>query len=289
VTGSGSKKRDEHLAPLGILAGGGPFPRLLAEAMVLRGRSVFIFAIDGEATPDIAHLPHIWIKRGQLGALLSGLRQRGIRDLALIGWIRARRLPYLNEIDLGGIWSVIRHLRLLSSGDDGVLRRLARLFEAHGLRIVGAADMAPELTIPFGVATKVAPEAALWRDIRIGVAAARQHGARDLGQAVIIRDGVVVATETRAGTDAMLQEYAMRFHGAASGGILIKCLKPNQDPRLDMPAIGPETAAGAIAAGLAGIAVSASTTLVVDLPEIVARLDAAGRFLVAVALEDEPA
>lgn len=287
MTASGSKQQEGRLTPLGILAGGGPFPRLLAEAVIARGRPVFIFAIDGEATPDIAHLPHAWIKRGQLGTLLSGLRRRGIRDLALIGWIRARRLPYLNEIDLGGLWSLLRHLRLLSSGDDGVLRRLARLFEAHGLRIVGAAEAAPELTIARGVATQARPDDMMWRDIRAGLIAARRHGAQDLGQAVIMRDGAVVEAETRAGTDAMLRGFGARSQGQGSGGVLVKCLKPNQDPRLDMPAIGPETASGAIAAGLRGIAVSASTTLVVDLPEIVARLDRAGCFLVAVAPEDE--
>lgn len=266
--------------PLGIVAGGGAFPVLVADAAVSRGRPVMIFGIVDEASIEIERFPHRWIKRGQLGALFSGLRQRGIRDLVLIGSIRDRRMPRLSEIDIGGVWAVLRHIRLLSRGDDGVLRRVARFFEANGLRIVGAAEVAPELTIAAGVATARAPSAAEWADVRAGLAAAREHGARDLGQAVIVEGGHIVLTETRAGTDAMLAAYRMR---GRHGGVLVKCLKPNQDRRMDMPAIGPETAQGVIAAGLAGIAVSARTTLVVDVAEVVRRLDAAGAFLVAVA------
>ncbi len=143
--------------PLGILAGGGAFPLLVAEAAMARGRAVFIFGIVDEASPEIARFPHRWIKRGQLGALFSGLRDRRIRDLVLIGGIRDRRMPRLSEIDVGGVWAVLRHIRLLSRGDDGVLRRIARFFEANGLRIVGAAEVAPELTIAAGVATARAP------------------------------------------------------------------------------------------------------------------------------------
>lgn len=266
--------------PLGIVAGGGAFPMLVAQAAAASGRDVFIFAIVDEAAPDIARFPHRWIKRGQLGALFSGLRAKGIRDLVLIGSIRDRRMPRLSEIDLGGIWAVLRHIRLLSRGDDGVLRRIARFFEANGLRIVGASEVAPELTIDAGVATARGPSEPERADIRVGLAAAREHGARDLGQAVIVEAGEIVLTETRAGTDAMLAAY--RASGRR-GGVLVKCLKPNQDHRLDMPAIGPETAEGVVAAGLAGIAVSARTTLVVDVRAVVRRLDVAGAFLIGIA------
>ncbi len=240
---------------------------------------MFIFGIVDEASPEIARFPHRWIKLGQLGALFSGLRKRGIRDLVLIGSIKNRRMPRLSEIDLAGVWAVLRHIRLLSRGDDGVLRRIARFFEANGLRIVGAAEVAPELTIAAGVATARAPTDTDLADIRAGLGAAREHGARDLGQAVIVEAGEIVLTETRAGTDAMLATY--RSSGRR-GGVLVKCLKPNQDQRMDMPAIGPETAEGAVAAGLAGIAVSARTTLVVDVNEVVRRLDAADAFLVGI-------
>lgn len=269
--------------PLGIVAGGGAFPLLVADAAAARGRPVFIFGIVDEASPEIARFPHRWIKRGQLGALFSGLRQRGIRDLVLIGGIKNRRMPYLSEIDLGGIWAVLRHIRLLSRGDDGVLRRIARFFEANGLRIVGAAEVAPELTIAAGVATARRPTDTERADIRAGLAAAREHGARDLGQAVIVEGGQIVFTETRAGTDAMLAAYR---DSGRTGGVLVKCLKPNQDRRMDMPAIGPETADGAVAAGLAGIAVSARTTLVVDVTEVVRRLDVAGAFLVGIGADE---
>lgn len=287
MTGESTLQFDRMREPLGILAGGGDFPCLVAAAAVRQGRPVFIFGIVGEASPSITQFQHVWVKRGQLGALFRGLKQRNIRDLVMIGGIRERRMPRLSEIDFGGLWSVLTHLRLLARGDDGVLRRIARLIEAQGVRLVGAADVAPDLTLAPGMVTAMTPSDADWRDIDVGLSEARAHGARDLGQAVIVVQGAVLLREGRDGTDALLKNAAGRAKVEGPGGVLVKCLKPNQDRRFDMPAIGPETAAGAIRAGLRGIVITAGSTLVVDLATITARLDAAGLFLVAVPPEGD--
>ena len=90
--------------PLAILAGGGDFPLLVAEAAVREGRKVVIFGILGEASARIEDFPHIWVGRGQLGRLFGRMRANGIVELVMIGAIRQRRMPRLSEIDLGGLW-----------------------------------------------------------------------------------------------------------------------------------------------------------------------------------------
>ncbi|MDR3375652.1 MAG: UDP-2,3-diacylglucosamine diphosphatase LpxI [Ancalomicrobiaceae bacterium] len=275
-------------APLGILAGGGDMPLAVAEAARALGRPVTIVGIKGEASAAIASHRHAWIGRGQLGTLFRLLRRDGIRDLVLIGGIRQRRMPQVNEFDLGGLWHLVSHLHLLKRGDDGALRMIARLIESGGFRVVGAADVAPELTAPAGFATARAPDSADWGDILAGYDAARAHGAADRGQAVIVRSGTVVLREGRDGTDGMLATFAARHAAGASGapsGVLVKCLKPMQDRRLDMPTIGPPTVKAAAAAGLAGIAVTAHGTLVADRAGVMAELDRTGLFLVG--LDDD--
>lgn len=250
--------------PLGILAGGGDFPALVAAAARAAGREVVIAAIRGEADPAIEAYPHRWIGRGQLGTLLALLRQHGARELVIVGGMRERRLPRLSEIDLGAIVELLRNWRILRHGDDGLLRKIARIFERRGIRVVGAAEVAPHLLVPAGALGSLAPDPASVADIAVGVAAARAHGARDLGQAVIVEGGRIVAREGAEGTDAMLAAHTATRAPGAPRGVLVKCPKPTQDLRLDMPAIGPATVTGAARAGLAGIAVEAGGTLVAD-------------------------
>ena len=266
--------------PLAILAGGGAFPRLVAEAARAGGREVVIAAIRGEADPGFEGFHHRFVGRGQLGAVLRFFRKSGARDLVIVGGIRQRRLPRLDEIDLGAVWVLLTHLRILRHGDDGLLRKIARIFESRGHRIVGAAEIAPHLLMPAGPLGTRIPDAAAQADVALGIAEARAHGACDLGQGVIVVDGRVAAREGREGTDAMLAAHAAtRPPGAPPRGVLVKCPKPMQDLRLDMPAIGPATVAAAAAAGLAGVAVEAGGTLVADRAAVAAAADAAGLFV----------
>lgn len=266
--------------PLVILAGGGDFPVAVARRAVALGVSVLVVGIRDEAGSEIAQFPHDWVKRGELGRLFRIVRRFRARRICLIGTIRERRLPTWREIDVIGLLTVFRFRRLLLGGDDSVLRKIARLFEARGLAIVSAADIAPELLAPRGSLGRVSPSAQDRRDIEVARAAALDLGRRDLGQAVVAADGVVVALEDRTGTDHLLDRVASDRQGTgARGGVLLKCLKPGQDPRLDMPAIGPTTVDNAARAGLAGIAVEARRTLVTDRDAVVARADEMGLFV----------
>lgn len=262
--------------PLGILAAGGALPAEVARAVQASGRRVIMLALIGVASPDLAAFNPIWLKRGQLGRLFRACRAHGVRQLVLIGGMD-RRMPRVSECDLTGLWQAWRHRDLLRAGDDSVLRRVARLLEPGGLTLVGAAEVAPGLLAPAGAMGAFAPPDASLIDIATGLAAARDLGRRDVGQGVVVANGVIVASETSDGTDAMLQ--SLTTSGAARGGVLVKCLKPQQDRRFDMPAIGPGTVAVARAAGLAGIAVEAGATLIAERARTLADADAAGQFV----------
>ena len=91
------------LGPLAVLAGGGDFPAAVARAAMAEGRGVIVAAIRGEADASIAAFPHRWVGRGQLGTVLRLFRDAGARDLVIVGGMRERRLPRLDELDLGAI------------------------------------------------------------------------------------------------------------------------------------------------------------------------------------------
>ena len=107
----------------------------------------------------------------------------------------------------------------------------------------------------------------------------------DIGQAVVVRQGVVLGVEAAEGTEALLQRCGA-LQGDNRGGVLVKLPKPGQEKRADLPTIGPRTVAGAAEAGLAGIAVAAGATLVIEPNRVSADADAAGIFIVGIKPND---
>lgn len=276
---AGSARVPASADPLVVLAGGGRFPVLIAAALTARGRPVTIAGIRGEADPAIEAFDHVWIGRGHLSRLMRLARVKGARDLVIVGGMKERRMPHLTEFDFADIVELVRNWRLLTHGEDGVLRRIARLLEARGLRVVGVGEAAPELLMPVGPLGAIRPNAAGLASIAHGHRAARRHGRGDVGQGVIVTDHTVVLKEGSSGTDAMIAAFAATPCSKERRGILVKCPKPIQDLRLDTPAIGPETVRAAAAAGLEGIAVVAGATLVADRDEVARIADAAGLFV----------
>lgn len=274
-------------APLVILAGGGDFPLIAAEQVLETARPVLVVGIEGEASQEIEDFPHAWIRRGQLGALFKVMRSFGARDILLLGTISDRRLPTWREVDLTGLYEVARNWRMLGDGDDTVLRKVARMIESRGFRIVSPRDVAPGLVARSGLFGRYRPTDEDLADVLVAYRAAKELGRRDVGQAVVASGRRVEAREDRAGTDALLERVAMERHREGVGGpygVLVKCMKPGQDERLDLPAIGPATVRNAARAGLAGIAVEAGTTLVVDEDILVELADKLGLFVMGFAL-----
>ncbi len=131
-------------------------------------------------------------------------------------------------------------------GDDALFRAIIKELEGEGFRVIGADRILGELLAPPGPLGRVRPDATQEADIATGLDAARTHGARDLGQAVIVRAGQVLGVEGEAGTDALIAELRRK-----PGGVLVKTAKPGQERRADLPTIGPSTVAAAAAAGCA--------------------------------------
>lgn len=277
-------------APAGriaVIAGGGALPVAVVRTLLARGESPLVAVVAGEAaSADFAAAERFDVAVEDFGPLLARLRRDGIGRVVLAGSI-ARR-PRLSSIrwSLRLLAGLPRAIAGLFGGDDRLLRAVIGLMEANGIHVVGAHEVVPDLLAPQGTMTRTAPSAGDRRDIEAGAEAARAIGRLDIGQAAIAIGGRAIALEGIEGTDGLLaRTAAMRGHGrlaGKTGGVLVKCCKPQQDRRADLPAIGPDTIDAAKAAGLSGIALDAGHAFILDFERTVAAADAAGLFIIGI-------
>ena len=274
---------------VGIVAGSGVLPFSVAELLQARGIAPFLFAIRGFCDPvRVAQYPHHWVALGQVGRLTRLMRAEGCREIVFIGGLVR---PALSEIRLD--WGTLRAIPAIAAalrgGDDHLLTGVSRIFERHGIRVVGIQDVAPELLMPEGSLTRRTPDAEAVADIAKARDLMRAISLFDVGQGVVVIDGHVVAVEDIEGTDGLLARVARlraekRIRAKPGRGVLVKMPKAQQDLRFDLPTLGPKTIDGVIAAGLAGIGIVAGRTLVAEVDVMTAKADQAGLFVTGLPL-----
>ena len=271
-------------SPIGLIAAGGVMPFAVADSLVARGLNPVLFALKGACDPvRVERFRHHWISVGQVGRAVKLFRSENCRDLVFIGTLVR---PALSEIRLdwgtvrviGRVWAAFR------GGDDHLLSGIGRILEQDGFRMVGIRDVAPDLLMPEGCITRAAPDHSAVADIARGRDVLRALSPFDIGQATVVIDGHVVGVEDIEGTDGLLARVARlraegRIRARTARGVLVKAPKSGQDLRFDLPTMGPRTVEGAAAAKLAGIAIVAGNTIVVEPQAVIGTADAAGLFV----------
>lgn len=257
---------------IGLVAGNGRFPLLFAQSARRLGHRVVAVAHRGETDPALEASVHAltWVKLGQLGKVIDALQRAGVRRAVWAGGLDKKRIFANARPDLRG-------LRILATmkerGDDALLRALAREFEGEGIQIVAPTDFMPERMARPGPLGRRAPDEVQRADVALGLELARKLGALDVGQTVVLKDGIVVALEAIEGTDACIRRGGEL---AKKGAVVVKVAKPGQDMRFDVPAIGPATIAVMREVRAAVLVVEAGRTLILDEEELVAAADKAG-------------
>lgn len=246
---------------LALIAGTGDLPRA-----VLGGRTdVLVCAMEG-FVPDLPVDVVFGIET--LGSFLADLSERGVTEVCFAGVIRR---PVIDpaKVDIATVPLITAILDAIKKGDDGALRTFIKIFEDHGIAVIGADQLARHLLPVAGVPTKTRPLGPVMQAAVIGEKVIARLGSLDQGQACIIGPSDVIAEEGPEGTDAMLTDV-----GRAEGAILYKAPKPNQDRRADLPVIGIETARKAVQAGLTGIVIEAGGVMVLDMDAVCEVLNA---------------
>jgi UDP-2,3-diacylglucosamine hydrolase len=267
-------------SPLGVIAGGGSLPRRIIDGCRAVGREVFVLALEGAAeAATVDGVPHAWCRLGAAATGLDLLRGHGVGELVLAGGVARPSLAMLRPD-----WRAAKFFARVgyrALGDDGLLSAVVKELEQEGFRVLRPDRLLGEADLPEGPLGAVAPDDDAQADIVRGFALARAIGALDIGQAVIVQQGLVLGVEAIEGTDGLLRRCAS-LHRSGPGGVLVKAAKPGQETRADRPTIGPQTVLLAAASGLRGIAAEAGATLVIDRADAIRRADEAGLFVVGI-------
>ncbi|MDB5525237.1 MAG: hypothetical protein JWM58_3000 [Rhizobium sp.] len=258
---------------LAIIAGSGKLPLYVAEAARDKGEQPFIFALKGESSTDWNGFDHMTISIGEIALFKKLAADLGIDRIIMSGGVSRR--PPLGEMRLGlaGLLKIPKMIRMLTGGGDNmVLTAVIDLLESDRRKVISVQDVAPALVAELGPIGKVRPDDSSLTDIAAATKAARLIGGLDIGQGAIAVGGRVVALEGPEGTDAMLARVTdLKRMGRVSSkrrGVLVKLCKVQQDMRVDLPSAGLATIENAHAAGLAGVALEAGRSLLLDADEV---------------------
>lgn len=266
-----------------IIAGSGLLPLKVAESLEKQGNAPFIVGIKDEADPALYRYDHAEISLVEFRKLIGSLKASGARNVILAGGVRGR--PHFAGLRLDGptLAAIPRMLGALGRGDDALLRAFIGLIESYGFNVVGAHEIVPDLLAPApGSLTATKPGKDDWHNIALAREAAHMLGVLDVGQAAVAVGGRVVALEGAEGTDAMLERIVQLRRSRRipqKGGVLVKCAKPAQDERADLPGIGLSTVENVALADLSGIAVEEGKTFILGFGEAIAAANAKGIFI----------
>lgn len=274
-----------RMKKLGIIAGGGRMPALLAEACQSSSRPYFVLGLEGHTDAALlATTPHKVVRLGAVGDALKTLKKEGVEEVIMAGNVGRPSLSSLRP-DMTATMLIAKLGTSIFSGDDALLSAIVKIMEGEGFAVVGIEDVLSHLLAKKGTFGKHRPTKQQQEDIARGMKAAKAIGALDIGQSVIVENGYVLGVEAAEGTDELIKRCADYKQHTKGEGVLVKAKKPSQDTRADLPTIGTDTVEAAKAAGLAGIAIEAGGSIILDEQEVIALADKHGLFMVGAAHE----
>jgi len=271
--------------PLGLLAGAGRYPVVLAAKSKQLGLSLVCVGIRDMASPELPSLAqhHYWCRVGRLGQMIRCFIRHGVRDFVMAGKIQKTEVLHRRwrVLYTWPDWRILRmfYLRLRDQRDDSILLSIVDEFASDGIRCRSALEICPELLMRPGVLTRRPPTSAEAKDIEFGWIMAKEMGRLDIGQSVAVRDRSVLAVEAIEGTDRAIERAGQLC--PRGGFTIVKVAKPQQDMRFDVPTIGVTTVETIRRAGGCALAIEAERTIVLDVVETVALADRYGITIVA--------
>jgi len=268
-------------APLGLIAGNGRFPFLVAAGARRAGRRVIAVAIREETAPDLGEVVDEihWVGLGQLGRCIDALRGAGAREAVMAGQVKHRQIfsDIVPDLKLMGVLA-----RLAFRNTDSLIGAVAETLGREGITLLPSTAFIEDQLAGAGTMSRRRPSGDEKADVEYGRKVARVLAGMDLGQTVVVKNRAAVALEAMEGTDETIRR-AGRLAGP--GTTVVKVAKPRQDMRFDVPVVGAGTIEAMREAGAAVLALDAGKTLLLDKADFLAKADEAG--LAVVGMEPE--
>jgi hypothetical protein len=271
------------MQPLGLIAGEGIFPILVARGARRAGRTVVCAALAGAARGELQTEcdQFGWVGILRLGQWIRFLKSRGCSQAIMVGRVnktqlydRWRYLRYIPDWKTATLyWKIIRR----DKRPQAILQALVDELAAAGITLIDSTQYTPEHMVAPGVMTRRQPTEAQWRDIRFGYELCRTISRLDIGQSIAVVDRDVIAVEAIEGTNAMIERAGQLCR--PGGWTLIKVSNTHQDLRVDVPTVGTTTIEKLAAARAGCLMLEPGKTIILEKEKV---LEMADRFKIAV-------
>ena len=271
---------DKDAKPVGLIAGSGRLPFLVAKGMRAAGRSVVIIGLSGFASRRLKDLgdDFIWAGLTRPGKWMRVFARHDIHEAVMIGGVKKRviysplrLLRYIPDFRAVKIWYV--RLRR-DKRDNAVLLAIADELRSEGIELVSSVKYCKEHLADEGLMTNTPVPHGVEADVEFGWYIAQSSAELDIGQSIAFKERDIIAVEAMEGTDAMIRRAGRLCR--VGGWTMVKVARPKQDMRFDVPTIGPDTMRNLKDAKCLCLVVEAGKTLIVDKPTTLALADKLG-------------
>jgi len=264
---------------IGLLAGGGELPLILADEAKKKGVKVIAFAAKGMASPKLnGRVDKIyWLDLSETNKLPFLFLTNRIKNVIMIGKIPKSIFLKKDFSKSDEISSLLNDTE--NRQDDSLMRNAAEKGKKLGLTFINPMDFLSDILPQKGTLTKRNPTPKEWDDIEFGKQMATGIGKLDIGQTVVVRNKAVLAVEAIEGTDEAIRRSG---HFSKNDSVVVKMIKPTQDPRFDIPTVGIETIHSLIEAKASVLAIEAGKTFLLNREEAISKADENGISIVAI-------
>jgi DUF1009 family protein len=258
---------------IGLIAGTGELPVIIARDARERGYKVIVVALENLASEELNGVSDEvkWINAGRFGELIDTLKKHNVKEAIMAGKV-PKSLLYKSKITPD-----LRAIKLLFSikdkTDDAILNAISKELSGEGIEIIDTLKFSPHLLTPEGCLTKKKPDDEEWKDIEFGWNIAKEIGRLDIGQTVVIKGKAVMSVEAIEGTDEAILRGG-KWGG--DGAVVVKVSKPQQDMRLDVPAVGLDTIKSMARVNARVLAIEAGRSMIVNREKVIKEADLAG-------------
>lgn len=264
---------------IGLIAGQGMLPRIIARDAQARGYRVVVAALEGLSDGTVVEYSNqsSTFNAGKVGSVLNYFRELGVSEAVFAGKIPKAML--YNGTVRPDFRAMGLLMKLVDQRDDTLIDTVVAEFEKEGINFLDMKDFCSDLLTPLGKLTRKGPSRAEKRDIEFGFKMAKEIGSLDIGQTVVVKDRAVMAVEAIEGTDEAIMRGGTL---AGEGAVVVKVSRPGQDMRFDVPVVGPDTLSAMVRSNVRVLALEAGKSIFLEREAFVSGAEEAGITIVGV-------
>ena len=261
-----------NIKNIGIIAGNGNLPLLIIDECLSKNITPYVACLKNfTKKEDYKNYKNIEINFGDIGKTISFFKKNNIKHIMFVGGVKKPNISIRTIFpDLKGFFLLMKLLKCKLFGDDNILKTIISFMEKEGFEILEIDKFSNNLKIKEGIATTAnIPNKDYLIDIELGIKVLKQIGDLDIGQSIVIQNGIVLGIECIEGTQKLIERCSELKYKNGRKPILVKIKKTKQTRKIDLPSIGKDTIIQLKNAGFCGIAFDCNNGIVINKQETI--------------------